>query len=334
MFHADSKFSLAFLCKTQTALANKTKPKKLKEAEVSQEHDRDELPTVQPDTDDSFACLDLETYKVVDWHSDSDSGRRRRSLPASIRHEEERSWSPNPALLAYVPQFILDRTTNGSGGYNSSPCLYKRESLESTEPSECSYDDDEDDIGDDDDDDVTTTTDRRHPMQNVPFGGTSQDYIIPLSPCLRRRKVCHDAKRYMPSHPTYDRVVSFGDVQVRYYERIISDTPTCRKGPSLGIGWNYRIGFESTVEEYEELQRIYVNEECLLSRNQREVILKKWGYTDQDIAQSVRQNRRILNRRRQTMQNLGAGTTKVEEFIESIRRKVQKTVRKKRAERA
>ena len=116
--------------------------------------------------------------------------------------------------------------------------------------------------------------------------------------------------------------VGFGEVQVRHYERILSDNPACQSGPSLGIGWKYRGGGVIDVDSFESQRGIPRKQmELVMPRHVREVILKDWGYKQQDVADMVRNIGRVKNQRRQTINNLGAAG--MEEAVENAKRKVR-----------
>ena len=108
------------------------------------------------------------------------------------------------------------------------------------------------------------------------------------------------------------RSVTFGNVQVRTYETILTANPSCSSGPSLGIGWRYSSNHtDASVASYESQQsKIYGNyrpspEELLISRVERENILtKKLGYNSEDLAQSIRETIKMKNQRKQTVDNL------------------------------
>ena len=112
--------------------------------------------------------------------------------------------------------------------------------------------------------------------------------------------------------------VTFGRVHIRLYERILCDNPAVTSGPPLGIGWNYKA-YKRTfvVDEWEELRapgrRKY--NEMLMPRTDREALLCKLGYTQKEIASSVRTILRVKTRRLQTINNLDA--QQFEEFVEA-----------------
>jgi len=116
--------------------------------------------------------------------------------------------------------------------------------------------------------------------------------------------------------------VRFNEVRVREFQRILTDNPACTKGPPIGIGWKFN---EKTFDFDEwELKRGRVRRpsELHLNRGRREEIVRKLGYTDKDIAASIREGNRIKAHRRQTINNLGAA--KMEEAVEAARRKAKK----------
>ena len=111
--------------------------------------------------------------------------------------------------------------------------------------------------------------------------------------------------------------VFFSHLQIRTYETIMSDNPSCSGGPSLGIGWRYDpVHYVATIDEYVAHQaRLYGTthdgqpieprpEEMVLHRCEREAILLKTGYTRQDMVDSVRALNKAKNKRRQTVHNL------------------------------
>jgi hypothetical protein len=116
--------------------------------------------------------------------------------------------------------------------------------------------------------------------------------------------------------------VSFDSVRVRYYERIIDINPAVTNGAAVGIGWRYKRGGRFDIEEWESNRmNTRTSKELLLPKHVREAILKDLGYTQQDIAAAVRVILKAKNKRRQTVQNLGAES--MEEAVEAASRKVK-----------
>ena len=107
--------------------------------------------------------------------------------------------------------------------------------------------------------------------------------------------------------------VSFSTLQIRTYETILGDNPSCTGGPPISIGWRYNPEhFDSTVDEYERKQDHFyggpeirpLDIDLVLHRSERESILMKMGYNQQDLAESVRRLNKAKSRRRQTVHNL------------------------------
>ena len=121
--------------------------------------------------------------------------------------------------------------------------------------------------------------------------------------------------------------VSFGQVQVRSYERILDIHPSTSAGPSLGIGWKYQ---ESSPEEIQWNKTTKTCEEFCLPRYIREdIVRKQLGYSSKEIAQAVRQNLKIKKQRRQTTNNLRTNLVpveKVEYMVEKSRRRVGQVI--------
>lgn len=122
------------------------------------------------------------------------------------------------------------------------------------------------------------------------------------------------------------RSVSFSEVQVRNYERVVEINPSVTHGPAIGIGWNYSPDEDEIVslelfEESREYSRHSSTDELALSRDEREDLLRDWGYTQRDIARSVRTILRSKNQRKQTIQNLHA--SHMEEAVEKATRKMK-----------
>ena len=126
--------------------------------------------------------------------------------------------------------------------------------------------------------------------------------------------------------PMRNSVVSFSDVQIRYYERILTDNPSCQSGPSIGIGWRYKRAGIVSVDDW-EIRRGDPRKplELIMPREQRLKLLKGLGYEQKEIAESIRRNLKVKNQRRQTINNLGAQG--MEEAVEIASRKVKSILR-------
>jgi hypothetical protein len=117
--------------------------------------------------------------------------------------------------------------------------------------------------------------------------------------------------------------VSFGQVTVRHYERIMCDNPATTTGPSIGIGWNYVTKHITDINDFERSRTRAPKRgsALVMNRPQREKIIRHLGYCDKDIAAVVRELNKRRFQRRQTVNNLGA--FKMEEAVELAKRKVK-----------
>lgn len=183
------------------------------------------------------------------------------------------------------------------------------------------------------------------PGQNaVQMGGQGRGYPPPFPPRFTSPQV----QDCPPNIPVYNpkskqpfpgpvphtaarvpkKSVSFNSLQIRTYETILGDNPSCSTGPSLGLGWRYDPShYTSTIDEYERHQCQHGcadPEDLVLHRFEREAILLNTGYTRQDLAESVRGITKVKNRRRQTVHNLPVAW--VEERIEGCRRTLRRWV--------
>jgi len=169
---------------------------------------------------------------------------------------------------------------------------------------------------------LKTSTNTTNTLETVPISMASAASSTSQSQqqegCVRQQQV----------QPHVHTVVSFGNVNIRYYETVIVVNPACRCGPSVGIGWMYQDGgkmdlgpipSDDDIDNLENRNR-KKQSQLILSKDQRHQRLLDWGYTNQDIASSIRQLRKYKNQRKQTVNNLPAAG--MEEAMESAKRKI------------
>ena len=124
--------------------------------------------------------------------------------------------------------------------------------------------------------------------------------------------------------------VSFSTIEIRSYERVLGDNPSCSHGPAVSIGWQYEpdpITVELDEYEYYRSDDRLDGTALVLSRSEREDLLRELGYSRSAIADAVRTNVKIKNNRRQTVHNLPVA--RFEEVAESARRKLKRVVLRK-----
>jgi hypothetical protein len=118
--------------------------------------------------------------------------------------------------------------------------------------------------------------------------------------------------------------VSFGSINIRYYERILTDNPSCADGRAIGIGWNIQdVKDYPTVDAWENAtQEKRPAKKLHLGKKARERILAMQGYSSKDIQQMARDIYKIRHQRRATIAALGS--QEVEELVEMARHKVKR----------
>lgn len=124
--------------------------------------------------------------------------------------------------------------------------------------------------------------------------------------------------------------VSFSTIEIRSYERVLGDNPSCSHGPAVSIGWQYEpdpITVQLDEYEYYRSDDRLDGTALVLSRSEREDLLRELGYSRSAIADAVRTNVKIKNNRRQTVHNLPVA--RFEEVAESARRKLKRIVLRK-----
>ena len=178
-------------------------------------------------------------------------------------------------------------------------------------------------INEDDEDDTTTSSDgvMLTPQRAQRRWGSSSDLSdsIPMKPSHIKSldipiptKVSFNQIQGELPLLRDEKEVSFGQVHVRYYERILGDHPSCQSGPSMGIGWKYYKSCSINIDMWESHRRrrhrrhndYEDSSSLLLSRNEREEMLRQLGYKQWEIAQAIRQTRKIKHSRCQTILKL------------------------------
>jgi hypothetical protein len=97
------------------------------------------------------------------------------------------------------------------------------------------------------------------------------------------------------------RRISFDVVEIREYNRILADHPATSNGPPIGLGWNYSpedtliIDLE-TYESYQSDTRRSKRQLVIPSEVRQDMLLAE-GYSPSQIAKTVREIRKIRERR-------------------------------------
>jgi hypothetical protein len=128
--------------------------------------------------------------------------------------------------------------------------------------------------------------------------------------------------------------VTFSNVHVRQYERILVDNPACRIGVSIGIGWCHNDETIMEVDEWEDSRTekgVRVMSRLAISPCRREALVRKLGYVDSEIAAAMREINRIKCQRRQTVNNIKL--QHLEEKVELAKQGLQFVLRSTRRRR-
>ena len=123
--------------------------------------------------------------------------------------------------------------------------------------------------------------------------------------------------------------VSFGDVTVRRYERILGDHPDVSIGPPVSIGWDYYSQKPLSLDKYESKRKQKRTcSEIMLSNSTRRIILKYLtDCTEEDIEKAITDVRKTQLQREKTVSRLGY--SKMEEQLESMKKSVRKFLKKR-----
>jgi hypothetical protein len=120
-----------------------------------------------------------------------------------------------------------------------------------------------------------------------------------------------------------DRSVSFVEVKIREYERVLGDNPSVTSGPPLSIGWRHSpTPLIMSLDDYESGKGSpRSSSEYLVPKLVREAMLREHAdVTRRDMVNAVRAVQKEKAQRRKTVVNLGMAAT--EERIEGVRRKM------------
>lgn len=130
----------------------------------------------------------------------------------------------------------------------------------------------------------------------------------------------------------HGRSISFSQVNIREYERILGDNPCVSSGVPLGIGWRYAPDpVVVNVDAYEDGKRCpRGRSEYLVPKAVREGLVQEHaGVGRREIVTAVRAIQKAKAQRRRTVINLGH--QKTEERVEGARRKLKKILRPAKA---
>lgn len=86
--------------------------------------------------------------------------------------------------------------------------------------------------------------------------------------------------------------VEFDKIEIREYERVVGDNPSCSKGPPVSIGWAYMEATKYAVNDYENLikpPRRSKKEFHLAPDTRTQLLTKEWECSQEDIQKARRE---------------------------------------------
>jgi len=152
-----------------------------------------------------------------------------------------------------------------------------------------------------------------------------------LTESLHKGKSSTKGRPRSNSAKTMGCSVSFANVNIREYERILGDNPSVTSGPPLGIGWRHTTEpLVVNINDYEDGKGLpRASSEYLVPRAVRESLIRDHaGVSRREIATVVRTVNKEKAQRRKTVVNLPM--QKTEERVEYVKRKMKKILKPNR----
>jgi len=143
-----------------------------------------------------------------------------------------------------------------------------------------------------------------------------------LHESLHRGRVQQQGKTKMK------RSVSFAQVRIREYERVMGDNPSVRAGPPLSLGWRCAADpIIMTLDDYEDGKGLpRSSSEYLVPKAVREKLLREHADVSRsDMVHTIRVIQKEKARRRKTVVNLNMQGA--EERFEGAKRKIKKILK-------
>lgn len=126
-------------------------------------------------------------------------------------------------------------------------------------------------------------------------------------PSQQRRKRGHDPALNDAPGSSRSQRVKFTMVEIREFERVVGDNPSCSSGVPVSIGWGHGKTFKMKLEDFESARPPRrAQMDLVLTRGERHRLLVEWGASGQDVIEAIRMIIRVKNQRRQTVNNLGS----------------------------
>jgi hypothetical protein len=123
--------------------------------------------------------------------------------------------------------------------------------------------------------------------------------------------------------------IRFESVQIRLYHQTLGDNPAVTYGPPITLDWKYDEMSPVKVDEYEGTRgdRISDSNKLFLSSMDRRRVLKNKGFSEDEIDRASLEAEKA--RKERAMTNALLPAMRVEEVLQSTRRKVKRLIKKK-----
>jgi len=124
-------------------------------------------------------------------------------------------------------------------------------------------------------------------------------------------------------------IVSFDKLYVREFGMVLGDNPCVRSGPPVSIGWEVQDEYHDDLENHERSRGPRrENREMVISRPNREALLRAAGHSKSEFASVIRRTNRIKTQRMSSARKVSS--TKFEEKIEKVIKRIKRLFVKKK----
>ena len=115
--------------------------------------------------------------------------------------------------------------------------------------------------------------------------------------------------------------VQFGNLQMRFYNRVLGDNPACQTGPPLELDWSYNKNniFDTSVDDYEihRLPRRTRRQLVMTNITRRNMMIYHFGCTHDDIDKAANGIKKI-QRQREVTKSLSPAVERRQEMKENL----------------
>lgn len=206
-----------------------------------------------------------------------DSGRSLASAPAAPKQPQRRSEPPESAPKR--DESLVETKTVQSMRQLSIPHSMQDD-----------YDEDEDDYSDGDDSVLSLlsgllATWSEEQQNSLAVNGNLMAAQCHVRGILKTSKKLQEQKEV-------DRQVVFDSIEIREYERIVGDNPSCTRGPPISIGWSYYVLQRCDIEYYENSVRPppRSKKEFHLAADRRtQLLMIEWQYPEEELQKARRE---------------------------------------------